>query len=257
MKVCCAGIWLLSLSALAESPAPSVVINNYANAPAPAPAAVTAVPPPPSVLPPAIVPSENEPEGLSVGVSLGYLSTESSGAFGTVGLTPQLRFLRFLSLEGEVALAVASLDSRSRSQSKPFHVSGQLIAQLTFKSALLDVTPRIGVGMEKWGSESSLRSGPYSVLGAEVKIVSLRLAVDVRQKIGGNEIDPYDPYYRSVDPYYNYPYDFIPAPSSRGVAAPQLNLGASWDLSERSRVGAQCQVLGVSGRFQLFYRFGL
>jgi len=268
MYVCVSALSLL-LSAIAagesksEPVTPNIIINNYLPGSA-APAtqntvAVEAVP----QSAPSSSSTENEPEGLSVGILAGYLS-DGSTPMAAVGLNPKLRFLRFFTLEAEGLAGVANLKQTrtSSSRSMPLALSGQLAFSLTFRSAIFDFTPRGGIGVTSRRMAGIKYEGVHYMLGTEVGIGRLRISGELRagdrqtyesgesaeRGASGYYCDDYHCYASDSGSYY-YSY-------SAGQYS-ETRLSAAFLLSERGRMGVNYSETRKTGQLNLFYQFGL
>lgn len=242
--------WFLFLgfssSAFAD---PSVIINNYAGQEA-SRAAAPAV----SVAQPASPPAaeENESNGFYLGI-LGGITKGSGDTLVLAGLAPKLRFGRFFALEGTVRGAVPE---HSFGEAALLSASAHLTAQLTFRSALLDFTPKIGVGYSGHHVGGSSFSGLTGLYGVEVELGQLAFSLEAvagssssRERVYSAQsvviADPSPPLYG--DAYY-YPIDTEPyygTESRQGYA--RVDVTAAVKLGSKDRCGVQYSKSTLNG----------
>ncbi len=251
---------LIVLTVRAENPStatfppPPTIIINYGSyqtqgqvTPVPV-VPLTAVPlaEPPTVAP-ATVPSttlaalepsvlsENEPEGFTLGLLAGVLKTENGTATPSLGVAPNLRLLRFFSLEAEAVVGLAT------NGEKPFALSGQAVAQLTFHSVIFDLTPRIGLGYTARRTGEWNYSGTHLTLGAELGIGRLRFNAEIRagsNKERSTVLRQTSSKYCTVlcagdsPSYYRYGFDEAESHSYQ-----EGRLGFAYQIGEKSRAG--------------------
>jgi hypothetical protein len=269
------GLLLYAGAAEAEAPTPlpppPTIIINYGTyqgsgqptvqaAPSPASAAVASV----ATAHESALTQENELEGLSLAILLGVQSAdrENASMLPSVGIAPKLRFLRFLSLEGEAFVS----NGKSLSGTSPFSFSGQAVAQLTFHSVLFDFTPKIGAGFTTTKAGKAEYSGSHIMLGAEVGIGRMRFTGEVRGgdrlKSSNTKTIDYSVALSCIDDCsgYGYPSSYTYYSSYSSYYLPkyeEARLGAAYQLGERSKMGVQYNASPVSSQLALFYQFGL
>jgi hypothetical protein len=209
---------------------------------------------------------ENEPEGLSLGFTLGYLLPKDGPAAPTLGFSPRARFLRFLSLEGEGFAALSKTKDSAGTTYQPLAVSAQVVAQLTFRSALFELTPRFGAGYTVLNQGDWKYSGPHITLGAEVGLGMLKLSGEIRggggdmtakpgaqeARLGFGTMVPDDDYYY---PNYEYYPDYRVYNPTRSYA--EGRLAADLQVSEVSRFGLSFTSNYAAQHMGIHFQFGL